>query len=250
MSAMRAVVFDRYGPPDVLYETTVPIPAHGADRLLVRVQAVTVNGGELIARAGSLPRWFLRGPFPRRIGLDFVGEVCEVGDAVSGYAVGDRVWGLLDERPDENGQMLRSLAEYVAVRPEQIAPAPEHLSPVEAATLLVGLVALIALRRKAGLRPGERLLVRGASGGVGSAAIQVGTMFGAHVTGLAGAQNLDFVTGLGSLSIFPCKPRIVDVVRLSQGKSSGEEDDESIQRGLPPGRAGSGFTSSFAGNVA
>jgi NADPH:quinone reductase-like Zn-dependent oxidoreductase len=203
MSEMRAAMFDRYGPPEVLYAGTVPVPVVGPDRVLIRVHAVTVNGGELVLRAGQLPRWFLRGKFPRQLGLDYAGTVVEVGGSVTQYAVGDNVWGLLDSQPDENGQMLRSLAEYVAVPAAHISLAPKSLSPTEAATLPAGgLTALVALRREAGLRPGERLLVRGASGGVGSAVVQLGKLFGAHVTALAGAKNLDFVTGLGADEVY------------------------------------------------
>ncbi|SDQ53627.1 NADPH:quinone reductase [Tsukamurella pulmonis] len=197
---MRAALFDRYGPPDVLYAGTVPLPAIGPDDVLVRVRAVSVNGGELLLRSGAVPRWLLRGPFPRRTGLDFVGDVAAIGVRASGYAVGDRVWGLLSEKPDATGQALRSLAEYVAVRPAQIAAAPASLTPIEAATLPVGgLTALLALRREAGLRSGESVLVRGAAGGVGSAAVQVARALGAGpVTGLAAAGAADFVTGLGA----------------------------------------------------
>lgn len=195
---MRAALFDRYGPPEVLYAGTRPIPVVGPDRLLVRVHAVTVNGGELILRSGQLPRWLMRGRFPRQIGLDFVGEVAELGDGTHGYAVGDRVWGALDEQPDENGQALRSLADYVAVAPTHLSPAPARLASIEAVTLLGGIPALIALRRKAGLQPTERLLVRGAAGGVGSIAVQLGTALGAHVTGLGSARTLEFVSGIGA----------------------------------------------------
>src|SRR5699024_7705903 len=124
VTQMRAALFDRYGPPEVLYAGTRPIAVVGPDRLLVRVHAVTVNGGDLILRSGQLPRWLMRGRFPRQIGLDFVGEVAELGDGTHGYAVGDRVWGALDEQPDENGQALRSLADYVALAPTHLSPAP------------------------------------------------------------------------------------------------------------------------------
>lgn len=202
MTTMRAALFDKYGPPDVLYVGTVPKPVAGADRVLIRVLAATVNGGELILRSGSLPPGFLRGPFPRQTGLDFVGEIVEIGDNVTGYSVGDRVWGLLHEKPDESGQTLRSLAEYIAVPPDCFTLAPRTLDPVQAASLPVGSVtALIGLREKAGLRSGERLLVRGAAGGVGSAAVQVGAALGAKVTGLASASTLDFVTGLGAAEV-------------------------------------------------
>src|SRR5699024_12733350 len=127
-----------------------PIPVVSPDRLLVGVQAGTGNGGARILRPGQLPRWLMRGRFPRQIGLDFVGEVAEVGDGTHGYAVGDRVWAALDEHPAENGQALRSLADYVAVAPTHLSPAPARLASIEAVTLLGGLPALIALRRKAG----------------------------------------------------------------------------------------------------
>jgi NADPH:quinone reductase-like Zn-dependent oxidoreductase len=85
------------------------------------------------------------------------------------------------------------------VRPRQIAPAPENLTPVQAVSLLAGgATAVTALREKAAIKPGERLLVRGGSGGVGSVVVQIGKLFGTHVVALAGAENLDFVRGLGA----------------------------------------------------
>jgi NADPH:quinone reductase-like Zn-dependent oxidoreductase len=199
MPTMRAALYDRYGTPDVLYEGRIPVPTPGPGQLLVRVAAATVNGGELALRSGQLPRWLMRSPFPRQLGLDFVGQVVERGSAVGGYAVGDHVWGLLDETPDDGGQRLRSLAEYVAVAPSQLSAAPRSLDPVEAATLPVGgVTALVALWDRAELRRGEALLVRGASGGVGSIVVQLGKAYGAEVSALAGHGNLDFVAGLGA----------------------------------------------------
>lgn len=192
MSEMRAALFDRYGPPDVLYEGKVPVPDVRPGEVLVRVHAATVNGGELAGRAGKM-RLVTGRRFPQRAGLDFVGEITEVGASVTGPKEGQRVWGLLGR------STFGSAAEYVAVRPRQMALAPGGLSPVEAVSLLAGgTTSITALRDKAGLRPGERLLVRGASGGVGSVAVQIGKLFGAHVTALAGARNLDFVRGLGA----------------------------------------------------
>ncbi|WP_040767071.1 NAD(P)-dependent alcohol dehydrogenase [Tsukamurella sp. 1534] len=235
---MRAALFDRFGPPDVLYEGRVPAPVTAADEILVRVGATTVNGGEVIVRSGGLPPWFMRAPFPRQTGLDFVGEVVDVGAAVTGYSPGDRVWGLLDEKPDARGQPLRSLAEYVAVRPDQVSPAPETLSVPEAATLPVGgLTALVALRRKARLRPGERVLVRGAAGGVGSAAVQVAKALGAgEVIGLASGPTTGFVGELGAdrvldyRSTVPREIGTVDVVIDTVGTDLG-----AYRRLLEPG---------------
>lgn len=191
MNDMRAALYDRYGPPEVLYEGRVPVPVRKPGEVLVRVHAASVNGGELHGRAGKV-RLVTGRRFPQRTGLDLVGEVAEVDPTVTGLRAGDRVWGLL-------GRTFGSAAEYVSVRPRQIAYAPGNVTPTEAVSLLAGgTTSLTALRDKAGLRAGERLLVRGASGGVGSVAVQLGKALGAHVTGLASAKNLDFVRDLGA----------------------------------------------------
>lgn len=198
VSQMRAALYDRYGGPEVLYEGTVAKPGAGPGKVLVRVHAASVNGGELLGRAGrARPVTGLAGRgFPKRTGIDFAGEVVETGSGVSGYAPGDRVWGALP-------RTFGSAAEFVAVAPRQLAPAPAGIDLVEAAALPgVGTTAVTALRDKARLAPGERLLVRGASGGVGSVAVQLGRAYGAHVTALAGAKNLDLVRELGADEAF------------------------------------------------
>ncbi|MFF1418791.1 NAD(P)-dependent alcohol dehydrogenase [Streptomyces sp. NPDC058280] len=191
MKEMRAALYDRYGPPEVLYEGTVPVPSLKQGEVLVRVHAAGVNGGELYGRAGRV-RLVTGRRFPQRTGLDFAGEIAEVAAAVTGLREGDRVWGVLPRR------RFGSAAEYVAVRPRQLSLAPKNLTLVEAASLPVGTTAMTALGTKARLKPGERLLVRGASGGVGSVAVQLGKALGAHVTALAGPKNLGFVQDLGA----------------------------------------------------
>ncbi|MEU0299069.1 NAD(P)-dependent alcohol dehydrogenase [Streptomyces sp. NPDC006175] len=190
MNDMRAALYDSYGPPDVLYVGKVPVPALQQGEVLVRVHAVSVNGGELHGRAGRV-RLVTGRTFPQRTGIDFTGEVAEVDPAVTGLRPGARVWGVLP-------RTFGSAAEYVAVRPRNLAYAPENLGLVEAASLPVGTTAITALRTKARLKAGERLLVRGAAGGVGSIAVQLGKALGAHVTGLAGTKNLDLVRELGA----------------------------------------------------
>ncbi|UBU18892.1 NAD(P)-dependent alcohol dehydrogenase [Nonomuraea gerenzanensis] len=190
---MRAALFDRYGPPDVLYVGTVPRPVPSPGEVLVRVHATSVNGGELAGRAGRvrLVTGLAQRGWPKRMGLDFAGEVVALGAGTSGPKVGDRVWGVL-------GRTFGSDAEYLAVRPRRLSLAPKGLDLVEAAALPVGMTAITALRDKARLRPGERLLVRGGSGGVGVVAVQLGRALGAHVTALAGARNLGLVRDLGA----------------------------------------------------
>ncbi|MEU7799651.1 NAD(P)-dependent alcohol dehydrogenase [Micromonospora arborensis] len=199
VNEMRAALYDRYGPPEVLYEGKVPVPDIKSGEVLVRVHATSVNGGELAGRAGKM-RLVTGRRFPQRSGIDFVGEVAALGPSVSGIREGERVWGFLGRTT------FGSAAEYVAVRPRQIAPAPGNLTPMQAVSLLAGgTTSIVALRDKARLKPGERLLVRGASGGVGSVAVQFGKAFGAHVTALAGPENLDFVRGLGADEAFDYK---------------------------------------------
>jgi len=191
MSEMRAALFGRFGPPEVLYVGKRPIPTITPGQVLVRVHAVSVNGGELLDRAGKL-RLITGRTFPKATGIDFAGEVAEVGPSATGVRTGDRVWG-------GRGRSAGSMAEYVAVDAHRIARAPKNLTPVQAISLLAGATTSVtAFRDKAALAPGERLLVRGGSGGVGSVAIQIGKLFGAHVVALAGATNLDFVRGLGA----------------------------------------------------
>ncbi|MER5322949.1 NAD(P)-dependent alcohol dehydrogenase [Streptosporangium roseum] len=168
-----------------------PMPIISPDEVLVRVHTASVNGGELAGRAGRL-RLVTGRAFPITTGVDFAGEIVAVGSSVTRAREGDRVWGVL-------GRKTGSMAEYIAVRPRKIAPAPANLTLEEAISLLAGATtAVIALREKAALQPGERLLVRGASGGVGSVAVQIGKLLGAHVVALAGASNLDFVRSLGA----------------------------------------------------
>ncbi|MFG3259438.1 NAD(P)-dependent alcohol dehydrogenase [Streptomyces sp. NPDC048172] len=191
MSEMRAALYDRFGPPEVLYEAKVPAPVPAPGEVLVRVRAVGVNGGELHGRSGHA-RLVTGRRFPQRTGIDFTGEVAG-SSGVHGLKEGERVWGILPRG------RFGSAAEYVAVRPRHLALAPRDLSPEESVSLLAGgTTALTALRDKARLRPGERLLVRGAAGGVGSVAVQLGKALGAHVTALAGPRGLEYVRELGA----------------------------------------------------
>ncbi|MFI6943481.1 NAD(P)-dependent alcohol dehydrogenase [Streptomyces sp. NPDC050418] len=189
---MRAALYDRFGGPEVLYVGEADRPVPGPGEVLVRVAAVSVNGGELAARSGRV-RLVTGRKFPQRTGLDFAGTVAALGAGASGVAVGDRVWGVMGR-----GSGFGSAAEYLAVRPERLGRIPDRIDLHEAAALPVGTTAITALRDKAGLRPGERLLVRGATGGVGYVAVQLGKAMGAHVTGLARAGNLGLVRDLGA----------------------------------------------------
>ncbi|WP_189864314.1 NAD(P)-dependent alcohol dehydrogenase [Streptomyces poonensis] len=189
---MRAVQYDRFGPPEVLRVNEVPTPRPGPGEVLVEVHAASVDAGEIAFRAGKMRR-FTRAGLPRGVGGDFAGHVAAVGAEVRTWQAGDAVWGVMPHFA------FGAIADYVAVPEQRLARAPGNLSLLEAAALPVsGTTALTALTDKARLTPGERLLVRGATGGVGSVAVQLGKALGADVTALAGARNLDWVRELGA----------------------------------------------------
>jgi NADPH:quinone reductase-like Zn-dependent oxidoreductase len=134
--------------------------------------------------------------FPIGVGLDFAGTVAATGVGVEGYRVGDRVWGMVHPR---QRHAIAGAAEYAVVPPERISLAPADLSSVEAAALVVaGSTALIALRDSVRLKSGERVLVRGAAGGVGTAAVQLAHAMGGHVTALARDRHAELLTDLGA----------------------------------------------------
>ncbi|MCP3012506.1 NAD(P)-dependent alcohol dehydrogenase [Nocardiopsis dassonvillei] len=189
---MRAVRYDRFGPPEVLRVDEVPTPSPGEGEVLVEVHAASVDAAELAFRSGRM-RGVTRARFPRGVGVDFTGRVASVGAGVRSWRAGDAVWGLMPHF------VFGSVADHVVVPERRLASAPGNLGLLEAAALPgAGTTALTALTDKARLAPGERLLVRGATGGVGNVAVQLGKALGAEVTALAGARNLDWIRGLGA----------------------------------------------------
>ncbi|MBV1942165.1 NADP-dependent oxidoreductase [Streptomyces sp. BV286] len=192
---MKAVQITGFGRADVLRVNDVERPAPGAGEVLVSVEASSVNGHDVIVRSGELKMVSGR-RFPIGVGLDFAGVVAGTGAGVEGYRVGDRVWGMVHPRRRHS---VAGAAEYVVVSTERVAHAPADLSSVEAAALVVaGSTALIALRDSVHLADGERVLVRGAAGGVGTAAVQLAHAMGGHVTALARDRHAELLTDLGA----------------------------------------------------
>ncbi|MEU3019568.1 NADP-dependent oxidoreductase [Nocardiopsis sp. NPDC007018] len=194
---MRAVRYERYGGPEVLdvVDGLTPPPV-GAGQVRVRVSAAAVGGGEVPIRAGRLRR-VLRQRMPAGTGVDFVGSIAQVGAAVTRVGVGDVVWGVVPHGT------FGAMAEQVVVPQERVAAAPRSVPEWEAAALpSSGTTALHALTRRVALGSGQRLLVRGAAGGVGVVAVQLGVHLGARVTALAGAAHLDWLRGLGAEEAF------------------------------------------------
>jgi len=189
---MKAAVIDRYGSPDVLRYADVDKPVIKADQMLVRVYASSVNPIDWKIRKGLLQ--FLTGyQFPLILGFDVAGEVVEVGSQVSRFRVGDRIYARLDQLAGG------AYAEYAAVAERVAAHKPANMSDEEAAAVpLAGLTALQALRDEGHFAAGQRVLINGASGGVGTYAVQIARVLRASlVVGVCSARNADLVKGLG-----------------------------------------------------
>ncbi len=190
---MKAIVQDRYGPPDVLELRDVATPAPGDSEVLVRVHAAAVNaldwhymrGDPYVAR----PSMGLRRPKVRIRGRDFAGRVEAVGEGVDRFRPGDEVFGEADG----------AFAEYVSAPAGAVDPKPANLTFEQAAAVPVaGNTALMGLRDLAQVRPGQRVLINGASGGVGTFAVQIAKSLGAEVTGVCSARNADLVRSIGA----------------------------------------------------
>ncbi len=192
---MKAVQITSFGAPDVLRVNEVERPSPGAGEVLVGVEASSVNGHDVIVRGGGLKMVSGR-RFPIGLGLDFAGVVEAVGADVEGLRVGDRVWGTVHPRAKH---VTAGAAEHVVVAANRVGVVPAGVSSVDAAALVVGgVTALIALRDTVRLVSGESVLVRGAAGGVGTAAVQLAHAMGGHVTALARDRHAAALRDLGA----------------------------------------------------
>jgi NADPH:quinone reductase-like Zn-dependent oxidoreductase len=189
---MKAAVHDRYGDADVIYVDNRPVPAIADDEVLVRVEAAGLDRGtwHLLTGQPYLVRLAIgvRRPRVPVLGRDVAGKVVATGSAVHGLSVGDSVFGVA----------TGSFAEYASAKEGKLARTPDALSPVEASVLgISGMTALQAVDA-AQAEAGSSLIIIGASGGVGSYAVQLAHGRGARVTGVSSAAKAEFVRGLGA----------------------------------------------------
>src|SRR5579862_8840477 len=185
---MRAARFHEYGPPSVLVVESTERPEPKAGELLIRVHVAGVNPIDWKLRAGYLKQ-YMPITLPATPGLDFAGTVEALEDGVTGFAAGDRVFG----------RGSATYAEFAVAPAGTIAVIPDGVSFEQAGTLHVGgVTAWLALFDSGDLKPGQRLLVQGGAGGVGSLVVQLGHWAGAHVIATASAANVDFVRSIGA----------------------------------------------------
>ena len=196
---MRAAVYKKYGPPDVVSIQEVPKPVPGERDLLVKLAASSVTSGDARLRAFNLPKPFgipgrlmlgIFGPRKKVLGVEFAGTVEAVGKAVTKFRPGDRVFGI---------DVYGCHAEYKRVREDEcVALMPQGLSYEDAAGVPFGGVTALDFFNRAGIKPGQKVLINGASGCVGAYAVQLAKYFGTEVTGVCSAGNAGLVRSLGA----------------------------------------------------
>jgi NADPH:quinone reductase-like Zn-dependent oxidoreductase len=220
---MRAVTHDKYGPPEVLRVEEVEQPVPNDDEVLVRIHATTVTRTDCGLRSAELfiTRFFtgLRRPKRKILGMELAGEVEAVGAAVNEFQVGDDVFGVIGSGAN---------AEYVcAPETAPLAHKPAGMSFEEAAAVCDGASLALACLRKGDLREGRSIVVYGASGSVGTAAVQLAKHFGADVTAVCNTKNLELVASLGAGEVvdytredFTKNGKTYDVIFDAVGKHS------------------------------
>ena len=234
---MRAVVHDRYGPPEVLRLEEVERPVPKEDEVLVKIHATTVNRTDCAIRAAKpfLWRFFggLRRPRRQILGMELAGEVEATGAAVEEFAVGDEVFGIQGyNRPSG------TYAEFVCASERGLAHKPGRMTFEEAAAVCDGAIEALTQLRRADLREGQRILVYGASGSLGTAAVQLARHFGAHVTAVCNTRNVELVRSLGADVVidylhedFTKNGETYDVILDAVGKHSFRRSRRSLEPG-------------------
>jgi NADPH:quinone reductase-like Zn-dependent oxidoreductase len=231
---MRAVVYEKYGPPEVLHLTEVPQPVPNDDEILVRVHATTVNRTDTGLRSADyfISRFVtgLLRPKNQILGMEFAGEVEALGSAVTEFKVGDHVFGAKNSGAH---------AEFLTV-PESasVAIKPAGMTFEEAAAVTDGMMLALACLRKAGPLEGRSIVIYGASGSIGTAAVQLAKHFGADVTAVCSTRNVELVRSLGADVVidytqedFTKNGRKYDVIFDSVGKISFRQSRRSMKRG-------------------
>jgi NADPH:quinone reductase-like Zn-dependent oxidoreductase len=248
---VKAIKYSQYGPPDVLKLVELEKPAPKSNELLVKVRAVSINYGDMIARnfknissrEFNMPFlfWFLariafglNAPRNGVLGSEFAGEVEAVGGDVKTFKAGDPVFGF-------RGQSMGANAEYLCVPEHSMVTAkPANMTYDEAAAVPYGALTALSLLRKVKIQPGQKVLINGASGSIGAAAVQLAKHFGATVTGVCSTRRLAYVKSLGADKVidytredFTRSGETYDLIFDVLGRSSFEKCKSSLNENGP-----------------
>jgi len=238
---MKAVVCTKYGPPEVLELKEVEKPTPKEDEVLVKIHATSVHIGDWRLRSFTIPPLFrlpfrlsvgFRGPRKKILGSELAGEIEAVGKNVKRFKKGDQVFG-------DAGDVLGTYAEYVCL-PEKaiLAPKPANMTYEAAAAGPVSTLAALYYLRRGGIQSGQKVLINGASGALGTAAVQLAKYFGAKVTGVCSTVNLDMVISIGADQVidytqedFTKNGQTYDIIFDAVGKRSFSQCKGSLKRG-------------------
>jgi NADPH:quinone reductase-like Zn-dependent oxidoreductase len=243
---MKAAICTRYGPPDVLQVMEVQKPAPRINELLVKIGATAVTSSDWIVRSGFgssikyqiLGRLALGLRRPRRaiLGLVLAGEVKAAGKDVTRFRAGDQVFAFTMMR-------FGTYAEYTCLAEDSVVvPKPSNVTYEEAAAIPYGGLLALHFLRKGGIRSGQKVLIYGASGAVGTSAVQLARHFGAEVTGVCSARNMELVTSLGAVSVvdytkedFSLRGELYDLIFVAVGNRVSPPSKSDCRRALAPG---------------
>ena len=195
---MKAVIYEKYGPPEVLQIKEIEKPIPSGDKVLVKIHASSINYGDRMLVSGKpflirLMGYGILSPKHRILGGDLAGTVEAVGESVTGFKPGDAVYA------DIGDGGFGAYAEYVSVSENLLTSMPSNISFKEAATVpQAAVVALQGLRDKGEIKSGDRVLINGASGAIGSFAVQIAKAYGAVVTGVCSTDNVELVRSIGA----------------------------------------------------
>ena len=204
---MKAAVFSRYGGNEVVEVKDVPVPTAGPGEVVVRVHAASVNPVDWKVRYGHV-KIFTGSKFPKVLGCECAGEIFETGAGAAKFRKGDRVVMYTSVK------RLGAFAAYACTAEATVYPIPEGISFEQATSLpIAGLTALQSLRDHGGIGVGQKVLINGASGGVGHFAVQIAKIFGAEVTAVTSGRNAEFVKSLGA-------DRVIDYLKEDFTKGS------------------------------
>ena len=195
---MKAIILKEQGDVDQLHMIDLPKPVPGNGEVLIKVYAIGINPTDVYARQNPALHYIFNAEDPKILGWDISGVIVGLGENVLDFRLGDAVFGLLNFPTHTSAGHAKGYAEYVIAKTSDIAPKPDNISHDEAAATPMAALTTWQPLNRIRIRPGDRVLITAAGGGVGHYAVQIAKYFGAHVIGLASGGKREFLMGLGA----------------------------------------------------